>query len=263
MTVNLAHIRLSPWSVSLLCWLLVSLTGCEALYQSYTFTEPMSTTMPVQVTGDEIWITSLPVGAEVYIQSYTPEQVPSHATDPEAMRGKTPLRLTLPPGSYWLELVLDADVFESYFTPPYDDAQFEQDGASSEALLLRPFAAGEKRRVIRYYRLEKQAQQGQTLIALFHPRGAPLERVAALYPSGENYRFAPEELRDLLQRVQVPPEVQTNFLTLLRRGGKAFWSIRDEYSVALEVRLQVIEGRVVALYTGTAPPDPLIPDGGP
>lgn len=238
------------------------LGGCEALYHSYTFTEPFRTTMPVQVAGDEVWVTSIPVGAEVYVQPYTPAQVPSHATAPEALRGKTPLRLTLPPGSYWLELALDADVFEHYFTPPYDDAQFEQDGARSEALFFRPFAAGEKRRVLRYYRLEKQEQQGQTLIALFHPRGAPMERVAALYPTSEQYRFAPDELSELLQRVQMPREVQERFLILLRRGGKAFWSVRDEYALALELQQDAVTGHIIALYTGTPLPDPLMPDGG-
>jgi hypothetical protein len=116
--------------------------------------------------------------------------------------------------------------------------------------------------VLRYYRLEKQAQQGQTLIALFHPRGAQLERVVALYPQGEQYRFAPDALVELLQRVQVPRYTQETFLTLLKRGGKAFWSVRDEYAVALELRQDAVEGRIVALYTGTPLPDPLIPDGG-
>ncbi len=220
--------------------------GCDALYHAYSFTASLPTTLPVQVTGDEVWVTSIPVGAEVYIQPYTPDQVPSHATDPAALRGKTPV----------------ADVFEGYFSPPYDDAQFEQEGAASEALLFRPFAPGEKRRVLRYYRLEKQAQQGQTLIALFHPRGTSTERVVALYPQGEQYRFAPDALLDLLQRAQVPRNVQEPFLTLLKRGGKAFWSVRDEYSVALELRQDTVEGRIVALYTGTPLPDPLIPDGG-
>lgn len=250
------------WVPGILGLLAVLLGGCEALYHSYSFTESLPTTLPVQVVGDEVWVTSIPIGAEVYIQPYTPDQVPSHANDPAASRGTTPARFTLPPGSYWLELALDADVFESYFSPPYDDAQFEQDGAASEALLFRPFAPGEKRRVLRYYRLEKQAQQGQTLIALFHPRGAQLERVVALYPQGEQYRFAPEALVELLQRVQVPRNTQETFLTLLKRGGKAFWSVRDEYAVALELRQDTVEGRIVALYTGTPLPDPLIPDGG-
>jgi hypothetical protein len=35
---------------------------------------------------------------------------------------------------------------ETYFTPPYDDAQFERDGAASEALFFSPFAPGNKRR---------------------------------------------------------------------------------------------------------------------
>lgn len=251
------------WLLSLigLCALLFC-GGCEALYQSYSFTEPLQTTLPVQAAGDEVWVTSIPVGADVYIQPYTPEQIPSHATDPAAARGKTPVRFSLPAGSYWLELALDAEVFENYFSPPYDDAQFEQDGAASEALLFRPFSPGEKRRVLRYYRLEKQAQQGQTLVALFHPRGAPLERVAALYPPGEQYRFAPNELLELLQRVQVPHNVQAPFLALLRRGGKAFWSVRDEYAVALELRPETVQGHIIALYTGTPLPEPLIPDGG-
>src|SRR5438093_3889625 len=250
------------WFPCLLGLLVVFLGGCDPLYHSYAFTESLRTTLPVQVVGDEVWVTSIPVGAEVYIQPYTPDQVPSHTTDPAASRGKTPVRFSLPPGSYWLELALEADVFESYFSPPYDDAQFEQEGAVSEALLFRPFAPGEKRRVLRYYRLEKEAAQGQTLIALFYPRGAPLERVAALYPQGEQYRFAPDALVELLQRVQVPRNVQDPFLALLKRGGKAFWSVRDEYAVALELRPEVVEGHIIALYTGTPLPDPLIPDGG-
>ncbi len=248
--------------LSLISLLAVGLGGCEALHHTYSFSEPISTTLPVQVTGDDLWVTSLPVGADVYIQPYIPEQVPSHATDPAAVRGKTPLRVTLPPGSYWIELALEADAFESYFTPPYDDAQFEPDGAASEALLFRPFAPGEKRRVLRYYRLEKKAQQGQTLIALFHPRGAPMERVAALYPQSDQYRFAPEAVQNLLQQVQMPRQAQEPFLILLRRGGKAFWSVRDEYAVALELQPEAITGRVVTLYTGTKPPSPLLPDGG-
>jgi len=32
--------------------------------------------------------------------------------------------------------------------------------------------------------------------------------------------------------------------------------------VALELRQDTVEGRIVALYTGTPLPDPLIPDGG-
>ena len=50
---------------------------------------------------------------------------------------------------------------------------------SATGLLLKPcsfspFAPGNKRRLLRYYQLVKQPQQGQTLIALFHPRGEPV-----------------------------------------------------------------------------------------
>jgi hypothetical protein len=257
-TVNRSYTAIAHWILSL-GWLLVAL-GCEPLYQSYTFTEPLHTTFPVQVTGEDVWITSIPVGAEVYVQPYDPEHVPSHATTSEAYRGQTPIGFMLPPGSYWIELVLDAQVFENYFSPPFDQAQFEQDGAFAEALLFRPFAPGDKRRLLRYYHLVKQPQQGQTLIALFHPRGEPLERVAALYPQQEHYQFVPNELRELLQQAQIPPTVQDAFLTLMRRGGKVFWSMRDEYRVALELQPDAVQGRVVVLYTGTPLPDPLIPD---
>ena len=62
--------------------------------------------------------------------------------------------------------------------------------------------------MLRYYRLEKQAQQGQTLIALFHPRGAPMERVVASIPRASNTALLPMPLLDLLQRAQVPRNVQ-------------------------------------------------------
>lgn len=250
-----------PW----LCLLLLVgvLSGCEPLYQSYTFTEPLQTRMPEEVTGDEVWVTSIPVGADVYIQPYDPEQVPSHATAPQAYQGKTPVRLTLSPGTYWIEVGLDANVFETYFSPPFDDAQFERDGAASEALLFSPFATGEKRRVLRYYRVEKHPQQGQTLIALFYPRGAPLERVVGLYPREKQFRFIADDLLEVLHLAQVPENVQETFLTYMQQGGKAFWSMGETYQVTLELHARVIRGRVMALYTGPPLPTPLLPDGGP
>jgi hypothetical protein len=236
------------WFWALLPLLVCVLSACEPLYQSYTFTAPLATRMPVEVAADDVWVTSVPVGADVYVQPYDPEQLPSHATDSLAYQGKTPLRFALPPGAY--------------FSPPYEDVQFEPDGAASEALLFRPFSTGEKRRVLRYYRLDKQPQQGQTLIALFYPRGAPLERVLGLYPPEKQYRFIDDELLDILQQAQVPQDVQETFLTLMQQGGKAFWSMGEAYQVALELQPRVIRGRVLALYTGPPVPDPLLPDGG-
>jgi hypothetical protein len=223
----------------------------------------MSTGMPVQAAADDLWITSIPEAADVYVQPYDPEEVPSHDTDPEAHRGKTPLRLTLPPGSYWVELAFDAEVFDLYFDPPYDDVQFEQAGATYEALLFQPLTPGAKRRVLRYYRVDKQTGQGQTLIALFHPRGQPLERVVALYPPSEQFTLASDQFNDLLEQLDVPPEAQERFLALMRQGGKAFWSQSEgTYRVALEARPDEIQGQVVVRYTGAPLPTPLLPDGG-
>ena len=145
------------WPVCLVAVAAVLLGGCEALYQSYDFNEPMPTGMPVQAAADEIWVTSIPEAADVYVQPYDPEEVPSHDTNRDAYRGKTPLRLNLPPGLYWIELAFDAEVFDLFFDPPYDDVQFEQAGATYEALLFQPLTPGAKRRVLRYYRVDKQA----------------------------------------------------------------------------------------------------------
>ena len=251
------------WPLCLVAVVAVLLSGCEALYQSYDFSERMPTGMPVQVAGDEVWVASIPEGADVYVQPYDPEEVPSHDTGPQAYRGKTPLRLTLPPGSYWIELAFDAEVFDLFFDPPYDDVQFEQAGATYEALLFQPLTPGAKRRVLRYYRIDKQAGQGQTLIALFHPRGRPLERILALYPQSEQYTLASDKLNDLLRQLDVPPEAQEQLLLLMRRGGKAFWrESADTYRVALEARQDEIQGQAVVLYTGTPLPNPLLPGGG-
>jgi hypothetical protein len=84
--------------------------------------------------------------------------------------------------------------------------------------------------------------------------------VLALYPQQEHYQFVPGELRELLQQAQVPAVVQETFLTLMKRGGKAFWSMRDEYRVAFELQPGAVQGRVVVLYAGTTLPDPFIPD---
>ena len=251
------------WPLCLIAAVAVLLGGCEALYQSYDFSERMPTGMPVQVAEDEVWVTSIPEAADVYVQPYDPEEVPSHDTNPEAYRGKTPLRLALSPGSYWIELAFDAEVFDLFFDPPYDDVQFEQAGATYEALLFQPLTPGAKRRVLRYYRLDKQAGQGQTLIALFHPRGQSLERVLALYPQSEQFTLAFDPLNDLLQQLDVPSEAQERLLLLMRRGGKAFWrESADTHRVALEARQGEIQGQVIVLYTGTPLPAPLLPDGG-
>lgn len=244
------------------CILLLAFAGCNPLYQSYSFTETMQTTLPVKVSGDEVWVTSIPVGADVYVQPFVRNQTPSHATDPEAYHGKTPVSFSLSPGSYWIELAFDVEVFDNYFTRPYDDAQFEQDGAASEALLFKPLAPGAKRRVLRYYQVEKRQQEGLTLIALFYPRGEPSDRVIALYPQQQQYQFVPAELLDIMRRAEVPESAQEAFLDAMRRGGKAFWSRRDEHRVALELEPEGVKGQIITLYTGTPLPDPLIPDGG-
>lgn len=250
--------------VTWLRWLLPLwvLMGCEPLYQTYSFTEPRPTTLPVTVAADEVWVSSIPTGADVYVLPYDAEALPVHSTDPEAHRGTTPLRLALPPGQYWIEVALDAEVFANYFSPPYDDVQFEQDGAASEALIFKPFVPGDKRRVLRYYRVEKQPQQGERVIALFHPRGVSLERVAPLYPTEEQFQFDPEELPLALQPPQLPAEAQAPLVNLMRRGGKAVWNKDGDYRVALQVQAEGIQARVIELFTGPPQPDPLLPDGG-
>ena len=218
--------------------------------------------LPVTVTGDEVWVSSIPVGADVYVQPYQRDTLPSHTTLPDAHKGKTPLQLTLPPGAYWIEVALDAEVFASYFSPPYDDVQFERDGAASEALIFKPFTPGDKRRVLRYYHLEKQLNQGETVIALFHPRGVSLERVEPLYPSDEQFQFTPETLPRALPQSQLSPEQRTSLIRLMRRGGKVLWSRDNDYQMALEVQPHGIRGQVVELFIGSTRPTPLIADSG-
>ncbi len=247
--------------VGLGLWLAL-LVGCEPLYQSYSDVERRQTTLPVTVANDELWVSSVPAGADVYVQPYVPERLLSHRPGPDFLKGKTPLQLTLPPGRYWIEVGLDADVFASYFSAPFDDVQFEKDGADSEALILKPFAPGEKRRVVRYYRLDKLPDQGQTVVALFYPRGAPLERVVSLYPQEEGFQMVPETLPRVLEAARLPDDAQAPLLDLMRRGGKVFWARDNNYSVSLEMTPEGIRGRVIALYTGAPYPNPLLPDGG-
>jgi hypothetical protein len=236
--------------------------GCEPLYQSYSGVEPRPTTLPVTLAPDELWVSSVPAGADVYVQPFIPERLPAHSSDTDMHKGTTPLQLSLPPGRYWIEVALDADVFSNYFSPPYDDVQFENDGAQSEALVLQPFAPGEKRRVVRYYRIDKFPDQGQTVVALFHPRGAPFDRVVALYPQEEKFQMEAEVLPLVLQEARLPAEAQTSMLDLLQRGGKAFWARDNDFSLSLEVVPEGLRARVVELYRGAPLPDPLLPDGG-
>jgi hypothetical protein len=100
------------------------------------------------------------------------------------------------------------------------------------------------------------------VIALFHPRGVSLERVAPLYPPEEQFQFDPEELPLALQPPQLPAEALVPLVNLMRRGGKAVWNQDGDYRVALQVQAEGIQARVVELFTGSPQPDPLLPDGG-
>ena len=249
--------------VGLVAVVALLLAGCEALYQSYDFSERLPTVMPLPVEPGHVWVTSIPEGADVFVQPYEPDVIPSHDTAPEAYRGKTPLSVPLTPGSYWIELAFDAEVFDLFFDPPYDDVQFEPAGATYEALLFQPLAPGVKRRALRYYRVDKQPGQGQTLVALFHPRSRPIDRVAALYPQSEQFSLSSAQVGSLLQQLDVPPEVREQLLSLLQRGGKVHWNEPGgAYKVALETGPNEIRGQIEALYSGVPLPDPLLPDGG-
>lgn len=251
------------WRAVVIGVVAVLLGGCEALHQSFDFSEPMPTGLPLHVNAEEVWLTSIPEGADVYVQPYDAEAIPSHDTDPQAYRGKTPLRLSLPPGAYWIEMAFDAEVFEPFFDPPYDDLQFEPAGATYEALLFQPLTPGTRHRVLRYYRVDKQAGQGQTLVALFHPRAHPTERVASLYPQSEQFILPSGPVSSLFKRLDVPPEAQEQLLSLLQRGGKVLWNAPDDsFQVALEARQDEIRGQFSAPYAGAPEPDPLLPDGG-
>ena len=98
------------WRVSLVAVAAVMLAGCEAMYQSYDFSERVTTGMPLQVQGQDVWVTSIPEGADVYIHAYDAEAIPSHNADPDVYRGKTPSEPVIGSGSYWIELALTRGV---------------------------------------------------------------------------------------------------------------------------------------------------------
>ena len=238
------------------------LTGCEPLRQSYTVADPRDVETPVSVSGDQVWVSSIPAGAEVYLQPLTPGEPPSHSTSSDDYKGKTPLQLTIPPGTYWIELALNAEVFSEYFSAPYENVQFENDGAVSEALLFRPFDLSQKRRVLRYYRLAKEPDQGEMIIALFHPRGVPLNRVEPLYPREAHFDIGPDVLPALEAAAEASEDERGPLLDMLRRGGKVVWTKGDDYRVALEVGPDGLRSHINTLYQGSPHPSPLLPDGG-
>ena len=249
--MNVTSRSKTRWRAALVAVIAAVLGGCEAMHQSYDFTERMPTAMPQQVDAEDVWVTSIPEGADVYLQPYQPEAIPSHDSDPEAYRGKTPLSLPLSPGSYWIELAFDADVFDLFFDPPYDDAQFEACGSHIRSVTLPAPDTGRQTPRAALLPGRQAGRPGADAGCPVPPPLSPIERVAALYPQSEQFNLSSGQVGNLMQQLDVPPEAHEQLLLLLQRGGKVLWNEPGgAYKVALEARADEIQGQVEVLYSG-------------
>jgi hypothetical protein len=172
--------------------------------------------VPVVAPG-EFWVSSVPLGAKVY-----------GADDETDLRseknflGRTPLLLKSKPR--FISLGVDSDDIEKRLSlgrhPGNDDfvdwtaesvtSSLRQDGGLWGIFIFLTYRPDYARR--------------KTLIALFQVRDIDFDNVAALYPSGDNFKFDDTHLKAALTQKEytgLTPAQIDQAVTLLHRGGKA------------------------------------------
>lgn len=165
----------------------------------------------------QLWITSVPVGAEVYLGPKVADK-PIGRT-PLLLNARTagaPVTVNLPKKSYGGELPNQLDLLD--FTAETTHTIVHKDGEVVTDL---------SRAVTYRIPLHKP-----TLIALFQPRTLELSEWARRYPPGRNFSFREERVRKDLAGRGVP-SVQIDLgIELLRRGGKVALPGRDGWLIA-------------------------------
>ncbi len=168
---------------------------------------------------DRFWVSSVPVGAEVWAKAFDcPE---ARVWGEYRLLGRTPLTQALRPGKYAVKVVVpdalardlqpafrlgeEANPFEH---DGWGEVHFRRDGNLIESVT---------------YTVMKKAEKPATLIALFQKRGQSFEDVLKGFPEGYNFHFSDKKLTAALAYNEVPEASIPGILDALHRGGKVIW----------------------------------------
>ena len=168
---------------------------------------------------DVLWISSVPVGAQVFAKPF--ECNAALVWKDDVQIGRTPLMRELGPGKYAITIHVP-DKLATKLRPATklgDDAiPFERDNWGEVT-----FRKGENVIASVTYTVEKREGKAATLIALFQRKGLTLDEVVEACPEGYSFNFDDKKLTGTLLYHEVPKADIPKILDALHRGGKIIW----------------------------------------
>jgi hypothetical protein len=169
--------------------------------------------IPIDRT-DGIWISSTPLGAEVYLALEDAARESdgslslSKILRDEYYQGATPLFVEIPPGKYVVGLMIPAN----------EELRLVPDDSFSR--VVRKKKGGQVIGIGRGYKVMKQRDELASVIGLFQLRDVPLAEAFLCLPLTTIYQFNDDAMRAILRQHGVT-EALTNVVTqLLHRTGK-------------------------------------------
>jgi len=168
---------------------------------------------------DVLWISSVPLGAEVFAK---PFDCKAALVWKEYMRiGRTPFKRELGAGTYAIKIHVPDKVAMKLrpATKLGEDAvPFERDSWGEVT-----FREGANVLASVTYTIEKREGKAATLIALFQRKGLTLDEVVEGCPEGHSFNFNDKKLEGALLSQKVPRGDIPKILDALHRGGKIVW----------------------------------------
>jgi hypothetical protein len=189
-------------------------------HTKYAGTGKPGSITPMPAPGqDAFWVSSVPLGAQVWAKAFDCPEARVWGT--YKLIGKTPLLRDLRPGKYAVKVVVP-DKLAGELRPATklgEDANpFEFDGWGEV-----DFRQGQNVLESVTYTVNKKADKPATLIALFQKQGLSFEDVLKIFPEGHNFYFSDKKLEGRLLYNQVPKLDIPGILDALHRGGKVIW----------------------------------------
>jgi len=183
----------------------------------------------------ELWVSSVPIGLEVYVAG-KPQGKPV---------GRTPI--VLDAKSLGPEVTVRLPKASEHDVPPQEDlADFTSQVTHGELVVDDHDLSGVRERLSVALTYKVDPRRKQTLIALFQPKSATLSDWARRYPPGNNFSFRADKVRKDLATAGVPDVFLDLGISLLRRGGKVAFPVRNGWVIAEVLSLERVRVLVLA-----------------